>query len=171
MSLKRQQDVLATFSMASMTDVIFLLLVFFMVTSTFIFPTALEVNLPQSSEQTPLKPSTRVYLEPNGALYIQYADGEPIACKSNDELVKLLAQIKSQDPESAIALYADTEVAYGEVVKVLNLGADNDLRMVLATTPRPQVSQTSTNEQSNTTTTTDNSNKNIAPQQSSQLTQ
>ena len=66
--------------MASMTDVVFLLLVFFMVTSTFIFPTAMEVNLPQSSEQTPLKPTTRVYLESSGALYIQYgesaADGD-----------------------------------------------------------------------------------------------
>lgn len=38
MALKRQQDMLATFSMASMTDVIFLLLVFFMVTSTFVSP-------------------------------------------------------------------------------------------------------------------------------------
>ncbi|MDE6286994.1 MAG: biopolymer transporter ExbD, partial [Muribaculaceae bacterium] len=63
MALKRQQDMLATFSMASMTDVIFLLLVFFMVTSTFVFPTALEINLPESSEQTPLKPSTRIYVD------------------------------------------------------------------------------------------------------------
>ena len=42
--------------MASMTDVVFLLLVFFMVTSTFIFPTALEVNLPQSTEHLTLVP-------------------------------------------------------------------------------------------------------------------
>ena len=48
------------FSMASMTDVIFLLLIFFLVTSTFVFPSALEVNLPQSSEQTAIKPSTRI---------------------------------------------------------------------------------------------------------------
>lgn len=54
--------------MASMTDVIFLLLIFFMVTSTFIFPTALEVNLPQSSEQTALKPSKRVYLDSEGRI-------------------------------------------------------------------------------------------------------
>ena len=51
---------MAMFSMASMTDVIFLLLIFFMITSTFVFPTALEVNLPQSSVQTALKPGTRV---------------------------------------------------------------------------------------------------------------
>lgn len=136
MSLKRQQDILATFSMASMTDVVFLLLVFFMVTSTFIFPTALEVNLPKSSEQTPLKPTTRVYLEADGSLHVQYGESDPVPCASSDQLVATLSQIKSQDPESAIALYADTDVTYGKVVEILNIGADNDLRMVLATTPR-----------------------------------
>lgn len=122
--------------MASMTDVVFLLLVFFMVTSTFIFPTAMEVNLPQSSEQTPLKPTTRVYLESSGALYIQYGESEPVSCPSSDELVTLLSQIKAQDPESAIALYADEAVNYGKVIEILNIGAENNLKMVLATTPR-----------------------------------
>ena len=51
MSLKRQTDMMATFSMASMTDVIFLLLVFFMVTSTFVFPTALDINLPETGKR------------------------------------------------------------------------------------------------------------------------
>ncbi|MFG6391606.1 MAG: biopolymer transporter ExbD, partial [Candidatus Amulumruptor sp.] len=51
MSLKRQYQVSAAFSMASMTDVIFLLLIFFMVTSTFVLPAAMEVNLPESSEE------------------------------------------------------------------------------------------------------------------------
>ena len=122
--------------MASMTDVVFLLLVFFMVTSTFIFPTAMEVNLPQSSEQTPLKPTPRVYLESSGALYIQYGESEPVSCPSSDELVTLLSQIKAQDPESAIALYADEAVNYGKVIEILNIGAENNLKMVLATTPR-----------------------------------
>ena len=62
MSLKRTNNMMAAFSMASMTDVIFLLLIFFMVTSTVVFPTALEVNLPESSHQTALKPSTRVFI-------------------------------------------------------------------------------------------------------------
>ena len=48
--------------MSSMTDVVFLLLIFFMVTSTFVFPSALEVNLPQSSQTTQLKPSSRIYI-------------------------------------------------------------------------------------------------------------
>lgn len=61
--LKRQHSMMSAFSMASMTDVIFLLLIFFMVTSTFVFPTGLEVNLPQSTEQSALKPSTRIYID------------------------------------------------------------------------------------------------------------
>ena len=49
--------------MSSMADVIFLLLIFFMVTSTLIIPSALDVNLPESTEQTLEKPSTEVYLD------------------------------------------------------------------------------------------------------------
>ena len=50
MALKRRNRIEASFSMASMTDVIFLLLIFFMVTSTFVFPNAIKVLLPQSKE-------------------------------------------------------------------------------------------------------------------------
>ena len=77
MALKRQHEMTATFSMASMTDVIFLLLVFFMVTSTFVFPTALEVNLPQSSEQTAIKPGTRVYLDKDSNIFVSHDKKEP----------------------------------------------------------------------------------------------
>ena len=69
MALKRQHKTLSMFSMASMTDVIFLLLIFFMVTSTFVFPSALQVNLPQSSEQTAIKPSTRIYVDKDLNMY------------------------------------------------------------------------------------------------------
>lgn len=136
MALKRQQNMLETFSMASMTDVVFLLLVFFMVTSTFIFPTAMEVNLPQSSEQTPLKPTTRVYVLADGTVSGQYGDAEPLMFAGEDELVTFLRQVAEQDSLSAVALYGDAEVDYGRVVDVLNLGARNNLKMVLATTPR-----------------------------------
>lgn len=135
MSLKKQQNVLATFSMASLTDVIFLLLVFFMVTSTFIFPTALEVNLPQSVEQTQLKPITRVYVQADGSLYGAYEDNEPMPLANDSVLVDFLRTVQEQDPESGIAVYGDVEAAYGRVIEVLNLGAKNDLKMVLATTP------------------------------------
>ena len=64
--------------MASMTDVIFLLLVFFMVTSTYVFPTALEVNLPEGTEQTPEKPSTRVFIDADGNYFVSAEDADTI---------------------------------------------------------------------------------------------
>lgn len=134
MALKRQQDMLATFSMASMTDVIFLLLVFFMVTSTFVFPTALEIKLPESSEQTPLKPATRVYVDADGSYYVSYDQGELQPVEA-DQLIDYLSIINAQDSAAAFAVYADEAVPYGKVVEVLNAGAGASLKMVLATKP------------------------------------
>ena len=152
MALKRQHEISATFSMASMTDVIFLLLVFFMVTSTFVFPTALEVNLPQSSEQTAIKPGTRVYLDKELQLFVSHDKEEPQAIHI-DNLVTYLITMQVQAPESFIALYADEEVPYGKVIEILNLAAQNNLKMVLATKPAPTsatpvAQQASTNQPS-----------------------
>lgn len=137
MALKRQHDMLAAFSMASMTDVIFLLLVFFMVTSTFVFPTALEIKLPQSSEQTPLKPATRVFVDAEGAYFVSYDEGEPQPVEA-DRLIDYLTVIHAQDSTAAFAVYADEAVPYGKVVEVLNAGAGASLKMVLATRPMSQ---------------------------------
>lgn len=142
MSLKRQYDMTSIFSMASMTDVIFLLLIFFMVTSTFVFPTALEINLPQSSEQTALKPSVRVYIDVDKAMYVSTPDArEPQPVDSIPQLVGFLKTMELQAREAGeeqnIAIYADESVTYGQLVEVLNAGAANNLKMVLATKPAP----------------------------------
>lgn len=122
------------FSMASMTDVIFLLLIFFMVTSTFVFPTALEVNLPQSSQQTAIKSVTRVYVDKDLQLYASFGEEEPQAMQE-EQLVAFLRLAQQQDPESYIAIYADEVVPYGELIKILDIGSSNNLKMVLATKP------------------------------------
>lgn len=142
MALKRQFDMTSLFSMASMTDVIFLLLIFFMVTSTAVFPTALEVNLPQSSEQTALKPTTRVYIDKQQQIYASFSgDAEP-QMVTLEQLVGFLQMTRNQEIERGqeqgfIAVYADEEVPYGKLVEVLDLGARHNLKMVLATKPAP----------------------------------
>lgn len=141
MALKRQNNMMAAFSMASMTDVIFLLLIFFMVTSTYIFPTAMEVNLPQSSQQTTNKPTIRIALDRDGNIFTAMgdADRQPMP---PEQLKTWLLLAKQQNPEAAVALYADESVPYGEIVKILNVGAEADLKIVLATKPiRPAQNQ------------------------------
>lgn len=135
MALKRQQDMLATFSMASMTDVVFLLLVFFMVTSAFVFPTALEIELPQSTQQTALKPTTRVFIDAEGQYYVGAPEAEAPVAVPNDSLAYFLTSIAPVDSLGAVAVYADAEVPYGKVVEVLNIGAESSIKMVLATKP------------------------------------
>lgn len=126
---------MAMFSMASMTDVIFLLLIFFMITSTFVFPTALEVNLPQSSVQTALKPGTKVYIDKDSQLYVSFSDNEPQAVTPEALLTFLKLAQEENEGEGFIAIYADEEVTYGKIVEVLDIGAKNNLKMVLATRP------------------------------------
>ena len=125
---------MTVFNMASMTDVIFLLLIFFMVTSTFVFPSALEVNLPQSSEQTAVKPGTRVWIDKDLNLFAAFGDEEPKPLKS-DELMTFLQLARQNSPEAFIALYADEEVPYGKIVEVLDNGARLNVKIVLATKP------------------------------------
>lgn len=138
MSLKRQNNMLAAFSMASMTDVIFLLLIFFMVTSTFVFPTALEINLPESSEQTALKPVTRVFIDAEQRVFATFGDSEPEEMPDADRLLTFLQLAARENPQEYIAVYADENVTYGRLVEVLDLGSRNNLKMVLATKPAPR---------------------------------
>ena len=139
MALKKQYSSLATFSMSSMTDVIFLLLIFFMVTSTLINPAAIEVDLPQSSEQTSLKPVTEVYMDSLTNLYVVENRHDSVAKKATprpvslQELMAALTLIQQQDSLRAVALYADTKVEYGKVMEILDVAARRNLKMVLAT--------------------------------------
>ena len=125
--------------MSSMTDVIFLLLIFFMVTSTIIFPAAIEVNLPESTESTQLKPVTEVYIDSLNNLYLvaDRNDSVPPANTpqqvSANELMAALRLIQQQDSLRAVALYADKSIRYEKVVDVLDMAARNGLKMVLST--------------------------------------
>lgn len=135
MALKRQFDMSATFSMASLTDVIFLLLIFFMVTSTFVFPNALEVNLPESGETTSLKPAARIFIDAEGSVATMYGeDGQMQTLTDDGQLETFMAVIAQQEGEEAfVGLFADETVPYGKVVEILNLGRNTGVKVVLAT--------------------------------------
>lgn len=140
MALKRQFDMTALFSMASMTDIIFLLLIFFMVTSTYVFPTALELNLPESSEQTTqMNSSVRINVYTDGSIISQFADESPVATpiEQLEAFLSDAARRNAPDQPFNIAIVADADVPYGSIVKILDIGARKGMKMVLATKVSP----------------------------------
>ncbi len=134
MSLKRRNKIEATFSMASMTDVIFLLLIFFMITSTVVFPNAIKVLLPQSKQQTSAKPLARVTIDSQLNYYVAFGAERERAIEL-DQLTPFLIDVRNREPELYVALYADEAVPYREIVKILNIANENKFKMVLATRP------------------------------------
>ena len=116
--------------MASMTDVIFLLLIFFMITSTVVSPNAIKVLLPQGKQQTSAKPLTRVVIDKELNFYAAFGNE-----KEKPLSTPFLQGCAEKEPEMYVALYADESVPYREIVRVLNIANENHFKMVLATRP------------------------------------
>jgi len=135
MALKRKIKRNANFSMASMTDIIFLLLIFFMVTSSIIVPNAIKVTLPQSQKQTAVKSLVRVTIDKGLNFYV--SDGKQIVNRQVqfEEIGKFLEECKALDPEMYMSIWADEEIPYSEVVKVINIANTYGINMVLALRP------------------------------------
>lgn len=132
--LKRRAKISPAFSMASMTDVIFLLLIFFMITSTMVSPNAIKVLLPQGKQQTSAKPLTRVIIDKELNYYAAFGNDKEQQL-TLEALPDFLRQCAAKEPEMYVALYADESVPYREIVKVLNIANENKFKMVLATRP------------------------------------
>jgi biopolymer transport protein ExbD len=134
MALKQRFNIDPNFSMASMTDVIFLLLIFFMITSTIVVPNSIKVLLPKSQQQAQAKPLTRVTIDKNLNFYV--ANGNETERQVPFEAITpFLQSAYSADPNIFVALYADEEVPYREIVRVLDIANQNKFKMVLMTRP------------------------------------
>lgn len=138
MALKRRNKADAAFSMASMTDIIFLLLLFFVISSTMTSPNDIQVNLPESGAKSSTKQVVaRVSIDKSGNYFLatQEQDAQPV---SVDQLEPQIMQIVANDTANTyLALYADQDIAYKEVVRVLDIANKNKLKLVIATKPSP----------------------------------
>jgi biopolymer transport protein ExbD len=126
---------MAEFSMASMTDMIFLLLIFFMITSTVVVPNAIKVLLPQSTQQTSAKPLTRVTIDKD-LHYFVGAGKEKDVEVTFDDIQPFLQQNFTAEPDMYVALYADETIPYAEVIRVLDIANQNNFKMILVTRPQ-----------------------------------
>ena len=132
MSIKRKNKISPNFNMSSMTDIVFLLLIFFMLTSTLIIPNALDLSLPSSQAQTIENQTHSIEIEQNDSIINFYINTQPIKKENlENELIK---RINTKDNEGII-LYTDKSVAIEHVVYVLEIANENKYKIVLATDP------------------------------------
>jgi len=130
MGLRSRNKVSADFNMSSMTDIVFLLLIFFMLTSTLVSPNALKLLLPSSKARTLEKQTVSVSITKDIDFFIN--ENKVLEANIERELKLLLDNID----EAAIILHADKTVDIEHVVKVMDIAYRNKYKIVLATTPK-----------------------------------
>ena len=129
MNLRGRNRVTPEFNMSSMTDIVFLLLIFFMIASTLVTTSAIDILLPKASGKTENKKSIAVSIKENLTFYVdQKLVGESML---EDELKTVLAN----QEEPTIVLRADKSVAVEHVVKVMDIANRNKFKVILAVKP------------------------------------
>ena len=129
MGLRGRNKVTPNFNMSSMTDIVFLLLIFFMLTSTLVSPNALKLLLPSSKAKTLEKQTISISITKDIDFYI---NENKVTAASIEQELKLLIK---NEKEPAIILHTDKTVAIEHVVKVMDIAYRNKYKIVLATTP------------------------------------
>ncbi len=136
MAIKRKTKAEPNFSMSSMTDIVFLLLIFFLITSTLVNPNALKLLLPKSSNQISAKATVSVSIKhyPNNNTFSYHINGDrnSIPFSQIEESIQELL-MESDDP--TFSIYADKSVPIEQVVNIMNIAKRNKYKVILATSP------------------------------------
>lgn len=136
MAIKRRTKVDSGFSMSSMTDIVFLLLIFFLVTSTLVNPNALKLLLPKSTGQVSAKATVSVsikhYPEQNTVSYHINGNKKPVAFSEIEpEIIELL----QYEDDPTFSIYADETVPVKEMVALMNIAKRQHFKVIMATSP------------------------------------
>jgi biopolymer transport protein ExbD len=125
MAIKSQNKISTEFSMASMSDMVFLLLIFFMLTSTLVSPNAIKLLLPSSTSKTMAKQTTTVYINDLNQFFVNDAPATDLTLR------QMLTQSLIGQTEGVIVLRADRTVPVQYVVTVID--AVNQMNEVMKT--------------------------------------
>lgn len=136
MPIHARNKINASFSMASMSDLVFLLLIFFMITSTLVAPNAIKLLLPSSNSKTMAKQTVTVYINENQNFFVEELQ------VNEDILESQIAQKLEGQTEGTVVLRADKSVPVQHIVTVID--AVNSInkkngtkhKVILATLPK-----------------------------------
>ena len=127
MNLKGRNKITPEFNMSSMTDIVFLLLIFFMIASTLAKQLeTIEVKLPQAKGKTENRSSITVTINKYNRFYID--DKSVSKTRLEDQLLRVLEQSNSR----VIILRSEKKVSIEEVVYVMSIANQNSIKVVLA---------------------------------------
>ena len=129
MNLRGRNKITPEFNMSSMTDIVFLLLIFFMIASTLVTTNAIDILLPTASGKTENKKSISVSIQKDLAFYIDQNEVEVQNLES--ELLKLL----QNETAPTLVLRAEKSVPVDYVVKVMDIANRNKYKIILAVNP------------------------------------
>jgi len=137
MAIKSKNKVEPTFNSSSMSDLVFLLLIFFMLTSTLVAPNAIKLMLPSSTSKTMAKQTVTVYVDEN----YQYQVNDTKVLDET-QLMDLINTQIGNDPQATVVLRSDTTVPVQYIVNVIdavneiNNATGNNHKVILATSPK-----------------------------------
>ena len=126
MNLRVRNKINPTFNMSSMTDIVFLLLIFFMLTSTLVTVSAIDVLLPKAGGKTENSSSIAVSITNKSLFYIDKT--KVSAANLESEILKKIGI----DKQKTIIIRGDKEVPYRNIMKVIDIANRNKLKMILA---------------------------------------
>ncbi|EAS18655.1 MULTISPECIES: ExbD/TolR family protein [Nonlabens] len=129
MNLRSRNKVSPDFSMSSMTDIVFLLLVFFLLTSPSITPQALDLILPSASGRSENKQQASVSITKDGAFFVDAVEVE------EELLESMIIKTMEGQEKPTIILRADGDIALNKAVKVMDIANRNKINIILAVKP------------------------------------
>lgn len=129
MNIRGRHKVTPELNMSSMTDIVFLLLIFFMLASTLVTTNAIDILLPKASGKTENKKSVAVSIKKDLTYFIDQKQVKTNQLEAN--LIKILQQEKTP----TIVLRAEKSVPVENVVKVMDIANRNKFKVILAVKP------------------------------------
>jgi biopolymer transport protein ExbD len=127
---KTRNKVSTEFNMSSMTDIVFLLLIFFMITSTMVTTNALDLVLPKGKGKTDSNKNLAISIDKDLQFFI---DKDKI---EETQLETQLLALMANNVDKAIILRAEKSVPHEKVVYVMDIAYRNKMKMVVAVNPK-----------------------------------
>ena len=130
MALESRNKTNKNFAMSGMTDIVFLLLIFFMLTSTLIVPVAQDLELPESNNQTQSNPVLVVSIAPDRSIWV---DDQSYNMGELENVLRL--KLESYGEAPTVRLNADKKLNMEEVFAFLDIAKRNSYKVILGTRP------------------------------------